>query len=89
MFALTVGLTHSTPPLRAIAMPCIAQAELQALIGRLNEGLPYDESRLELLLQSLEANPEYKKQQADIQSQWLADNAAFMQECLQVRRSLC
>ena len=38
------------------------KANLAELFKAANEGLPYDESRLDHLLQCMEKNPEYKRE---------------------------
>jgi hypothetical protein len=62
------------------------KAEIDAIITRLNNGLDYDEQRLDYLLACLDVNPDFIIEQQEIERKWREDIAEFSLECLQEMR---
>lgn len=62
------------------------QAELKAIFEKVNNEQPYDEARMDFLLQCMEINPVYMAEKAELARQWREETTAFTQECLQTMR---
>lgn len=62
------------------------QGEIAGIFNAANQGLPFDEGRLDYLLLCLDCNPEYRIQKEQETLRWRAENEAFLQESLMTMR---
>lgn len=62
-------------------------AEIGEIMERVNNGEPYDNDRLEVLIKMQEENPEFKQQMADEIERWRDEVNLYCAECLDVMRS--
>jgi hypothetical protein len=72
-------------PLEFIPLPEL-KAEMSAIFEKANNGVEYDEARLDYLLKCMDLNPEYKAEKEKETAAWRAIIGPYTQECLRTMR---
>jgi hypothetical protein len=63
------------------------ETELNDIVEKANKGLPFDESRIDVLVKARDEHPEYIERLAKEREEFLAANYEYMKSCLMKMRS--
>lgn len=72
-------------PLEFIPLPDL-KSEMSAIFEKANNGVEYDEARLDYLLKCMDLNPEYRAEKERETAAWRAVIGPYTQECLRTMR---